>query len=83
MERILQLVLKDMIFSFLQGTDKGINFTTPKDISQSDTFNTIPKIAVNQNNIHVVWDRGFTNSPAEIFYTTSTDGGQNFGIQKI
>ena len=73
----------DIFFS--ASTDNGINFTTPKEISQtvdrSNTFNNIPKITVDQNNIHVVWERGFTTTPSEIFYTTSTDGGQHFGTQ--
>ena len=66
-----------------KSTDGGETFSTPENISNNEGFSGFAQIAVNGNNLYVVWHDG-TDTPGsrEIFIAKSTDGGETFGEPK-
>ena len=62
-----------------KSTDGGQTFSTPENISNNEGFSGSPEIAVNGNNVYVVWQDGTpTPGSREIFIAKSTDGGETF-----
>ena len=78
----INLVWEDTIssssqISFARSQDHGATFSSPKSLSNSGNSNS-PQIALDLiGNINIVWAN---DSPGnfDVFYTRSTDGGQNF-----
>ena len=62
-----------------KSTDGGETFSTPENISNNDGVSTFPRIAVNENNVYVVWQDG-TDTPGsrEIFIAKSINSGETF-----
>jgi hypothetical protein len=59
-------------------TDNGGNWSSDVRLTNDDAYSYWPAVAVNGNNIHVVWhdDR---DGNYEVYYKTSTDNGENWG----
>jgi hypothetical protein len=68
------------IILFSRSTDGGANFSTPKPVSNASGFATNPRISVDrQGGINVVWqDNATTGGNYDVFFSRSSDGGQNF-----
>jgi len=62
---------------YINSTDGGITWSTPKMISVDDGFNSEgAKMAINNSNIHVIWvDSRHAFPNTEIYYNRSLDGG--------
>ena len=60
-----------------KSTDGGETFSTPENISNNNGFSLLPQIAVNGDNVYVVWNDD-TDGFDEIFIAKSTDGGETF-----
>jgi hypothetical protein len=62
---------------YRKSIDGGATFTPPINISDNPSLSHHPAIAVNGNNVYVVWH---DESPGnfDIFYRRSTDGGASF-----
>ena len=71
----------DEIF-FSKSTDGGETFSTPENISNIPGISAFPAIAVNGNNVYVVWSDD-TDGFDEIFFSKSTDGGETFSTPEI
>src|SRR5579859_77207 len=71
-------ILSSSDISFSRSQDHGATFSAPKSLSHNVGNSNSAMIAVDlSGNINVVWEN---DSPGnfDIFYTRSTDGGQNF-----
>ncbi|MGD1836640.1 MAG: sialidase family protein [Nitrososphaeraceae archaeon] len=62
----------DTFFSF--STDNGASFSQPDNISNQANFSFGPQIAVQGDNVYIVWD----NDGLDIFFSFSTDNGVTF-----
>jgi len=62
---------------YKRSTDNGENWSSDVRLTNNSSYSYWPTIAVNGDNIHVVWhdDR---NGNYEIYYKTSTDNGENW-----
>jgi hypothetical protein len=66
----------------VSSTDGGETFSEPKNISNSGGDSDSPQIAVDGNDIYVIW-RDFVSSNREIFIAKSIDGGETFDIENL
>ena len=65
----------DIFFS--ASTDKGDSFSIPINVSNNPLESLDAGIAVNENNIYLVWNQKTTNS-SDIFFSKSVDNGKTF-----
>jgi hypothetical protein len=77
--------IDDFDIYYTNSTDGGITFNVNRKINDVDTESRDPAIAIDENdNIHIVWcdyrNTGITST--DIYYSNSTDGGNNFSINK-
>ena len=66
------------LISFLHsGTDNGLTFSTPDNLSENTGFSPAPQISSQGSNVYVVW---YDNTPGnfDIFFAFSTDNGLTF-----
>jgi glutaredoxin len=66
---------------FKKSDDRGATWTTTKNLSNSSDFSNSPAIAVNGQNIYVVWD-DITPGNDEIYFKKSTDEGVTWTSKK-
>jgi DNA/RNA endonuclease YhcR with UshA esterase domain len=63
---------------YKRSTDNGENWGSDTRLTSDDSGSWVPVVAVNGDNIHVVWqDRRDGNY--EVYYKRSTDNGENWG----
>lgn len=62
---------------YTMSTNNGVTWSSPQNISHSPTRPEMPKVAVDGNNVHVVWDDN-NPAPTEILYAKSTDSGAHW-----
>ena len=65
----------DIFFSV--STDNGLTFSTPDNISANTGGSFSPQIATKDDNVYLVWQDD-TPGNSDIFFSVSTDNGQNF-----
>jgi hypothetical protein len=65
---------------FARSDDSGGQFKAPVKLSATSDFDTVSNINVvaNGSNVHVAWSEDFGAGVQGIYYTRSTDGGDNF-----
>src|SRR5918994_4847653 len=63
---------------FKRSADNGTNFGSTENLSNSPGKSTDAQIAVNQNNVYVIWSDGTTGN-GDIYFKRSADNGTNFG----
>ena len=66
---------RDILFAV--STDNGQTFSEPDNISDNDGSSFQPQIAVQGDNVYIVWSDG-TPGENDIFFAVSTDNGQTF-----
>jgi hypothetical protein len=64
--------------SYIRSTNNGITWSKPHVISATYMRSTHTAIAVNENNVHVVWE-DFHFAQTELFYIKSEDDGLTWG----
>ncbi|KAF6242581.1 hypothetical protein C6988_07865 [Nitrosopumilus sp. b1] len=67
----------DEEINFRASSNNGTSFGTTINISNNAGASTIPEIAVNGTNVHLVWQDD-TDGDNEIFYSVSTNNGTSF-----
>jgi len=63
---------------FTKSTDNGKTFTEPTNLSNNPLDSVDSIIAVDQNNLYIIWNDSKENS-TDIFFVKSTDNGDTFG----
>src|SRR5918999_3483130 len=63
---------------FRRSVDNGTSFGSTENLSNSPGNSTDAQIAVNQNNVYVVWSDGTTGN-GDIYFKRSVDNGTSFG----
>jgi hypothetical protein len=63
---------------FTRSTDSGANFDEIKNLGNSSGNNGYPQIAVSGSNVYVIWTSNIQEKNGQIFFTRSTDNGDNF-----
>ncbi|HEX5904958.1 MAG TPA: hypothetical protein VFY50_02810, partial [Candidatus Nitrosocosmicus sp.] len=64
--------------SFISSNDGGQTFGDVVNLSNNTGFSEHPQMAVNGNNVHIVWADD-TSLNRDIYFISSNDGGQTFG----
>jgi hypothetical protein len=62
---------------FIRSTDGGATFETAQNLVNNSTPSLFPQIAVDGDNVYVVWHEA-SGANADIFFRRSTDGGATF-----
>ncbi len=62
---------------FAKSTDGGETFSTPENVSKNDGISHFPQVALDGNNVYLVWGDD-TDGFKDIFFAKSTDGGETF-----
>jgi hypothetical protein len=76
-----ELDLGNFDIFFARSTNGGQTFSTPDNISENAGNSASPQIAVEGNNVYVVWADNTSTTPLntfDIFFARSTNGGQTF-----
>lgn len=60
---------------YKRSTDGGVTFGPDTRLTNTTSVSEYPNIAVNGNNVHIVWDDDRNNSASDIYYKRSLDGG--------
>lgn len=68
------LIPNDLFFT--KSTDNGNKFTTESSLSKKNSLNA--EIAVNGNNVYIIWQDFLRPNNQEILFKKSTDGGETF-----
>jgi hypothetical protein len=64
---------------FAVSNNNGLNFSTPKNISDNEETSSAPQISSEGNNVNVVWvDYILGNSYSDIFFAVSNNNGLTF-----
>ena len=61
---------------FIRSTDNGNNFTTESSLSKKNSLNA--ELAVNGNNVYIIWQDFLRPNNQEILIKKSSDGGETF-----
>jgi len=63
---------------FTRSVDKGLTFSKPINLSQSNAKSELPQIVADNENVYVVW-QDYSQGNSDIFLRESTDSGATFG----
>ena len=63
---------------FARSTDNGQTFSPPENLSQNNGSSSNPKIAIQGNNVYVVWEDETSGIATDIFFARSINNGQTF-----
>ncbi len=63
---------------FALSEDEGLSFSEPMNLSNDTSASSFPQLAVDGNNVYVVWQGSVNFEPHEVYFSTSLDGGNTF-----
>ncbi|HKU49762.1 MAG TPA: sialidase family protein [Nitrososphaera sp.] len=66
----------EILFSF--SDNEGENFSEHVNVSNDTSTSVSPQIAVSGDNVFLVWYGNILSENSEVYFSTSTDGGENF-----